>query len=194
MTSTFKVDWSNLTPEIRESMSNQPDERYVISPFNESNTVSFELCHPNATLPRKAHPTDSGWDVYSVEDVLLTAGVPQVVSTGLRCRLPPNLELQVRSRSGLAAKNGVFVTNSPGTIDNAFTGIIGVILTLIPDPAKSYVTDGGSVVTLQTLSLPKGTRIAQLVPAWVPVVQFVRVDAIDQNTDRGSGGFGSTGK
>lgn len=142
-------------------------------------TFKFELTHPNAKLPTKVNPNDSGWDVYSCEDTVLTPGKPVICKTGLRCVLPPGYELQVRSRSGLAAKSGVFVLNSPGTVDSDYRGLIGVILTSVSD--APYIVKAGD-------------RIAQLVPAKVEDVDFVQVESIDTNTERGSGGFGSSGK
>lgn len=162
--------------------------------MDELPVFEFELMNPNAKLPAKSHPTDSGWDVFAAESVTLVPGVPKVVKTGLRCKLAPGYELQVRSRSGMAAKFGVVVANSPGTVDTLFRGEVGVILTLSPNVAMLYSTDGGTIQSPQSYMVNVGDKIAQLVPAKVEQVRFVQVQSIDVNTDRGAGGFGSTGK
>jgi dUTP pyrophosphatase len=110
-------------------------------------------------------------------DVVLRPGERALVPTGLRVEIPPGLEAQVRPRSGLAAKSGVTVLNSPGTIDSDYRGEIQVIL----------VNLGDSDVTIRT-----GDRIAQLVFSTVVRVTFDRAPSLE-GTSRGSGGFGSTG-
>ena len=110
--------------------------------------------------------------------VMLAPRARALVPTGLRLEIPLGFEVQVRPRSGLALKNGVTLANSPGTIDSDYRGPLGVIL-------------------LNTSDVPfevtHGMRIAQLVVA--PVVQgvFTQVDVLDE-TARGAGGFGSTGR
>ena len=89
--------------------------------------LGFKKVHPDAKLPTYAHDGDAGMDVYAVENVRLLDSEPTIVSTGLIAEIPKGYELQVRSRSGLATK-GVTVWNSPGTIDQGYTGVIGVIL------------------------------------------------------------------
>jgi dUTP pyrophosphatase len=160
----------NVCENIKEkNMTNAPN-------------FQFELLVPEAKLPKKANSTDSGWDVYSPFAVTLTPNKPVIVKTGLRCRLPEGFELQVRSRSGLATK-GVFVMNSPGTIDTGFRNEIGVILCFVsPDTLNA------------TFEIKPGDRIAQLVPAKVQDVTFSQVDSVSTDTDRGTGGFGSTGR
>ena len=100
-----------------------------------------------------------------------------MVSTGLFPEIPENFEIQVRSRSGLAAKNGVFVLNSPGTVDSDYRGEIKVILANMSD---------------KVFEIRKGDRIAQLVVAPVQQAEFSIVSEISE-TERSKGGFGSTG-
>ncbi|MBR1920915.1 MAG: dUTP diphosphatase [Kiritimatiellae bacterium] len=140
-------------------------------------TLRFRRVHPDATLPAYAHPSDAGMDVRSVADVVVPAGGRALVPTGLVALIPPMHELQVRPRSGLALRHGVTVLNAPGTIDAGYRGEIGVVL--------ANFGDGDFAVA-------KGDKIAQLV--FAPVVQptVVETDAVDE-TDRGAGGFGSTG-
>ena len=109
--------------------------------------------------------------------VLLRTGARALVRTGLVLMLPPDAEAQVRPRSGLALKHGVTVLNTPGTIDAGYRGEVGVIL--INLGAEPFVVE-------------KGMKIAQLVVAPVAQAEIVEVSAVDA-TDRGAGGFGSTG-
>ena len=141
-------------------------------------TLGFKRIHPDAVLPAYAHPSDAGTDVRSVEELVIPAGKRALVHTGLIVLLPPLYEAQVRPRSGLALKHGITVLNTPGTIDSGYRGEIGVILF------------NSSDVDFQ---VKKGDRVAQVVIA--PVTQPVIEEAqeIDE-TDRGAGGFGSTGK
>ena len=141
-------------------------------------TLKFKRIHPDAVLPAYAHPSDAGMDIRSVADVTVPARGRALVPTGLVVLLPPPYEAQVRPRSGLALKHGITVLNTPGTIDSGYRGEIGVILF------------NSSDVDFQ---IKKGDRVAQVVIA--PVTQPVIEEAqeIDE-TDRGAGGFGSTGK
>ena len=140
-------------------------------------TLRFRKIHPDAVLPSYAHPSDAGMDVRSVEDLTLAPGKRALVHTGLVMLLPPQYEAQVRPRSGLALKNGVTVLNSPGTIDSGYRGEVGVILINLGDV---------------DFTVRKGDKVAQLVIAPVTQPDVVEVSEIDE-TDRGAGGFGSTG-
>jgi dUTP pyrophosphatase len=108
----------------------------------------------------------------------LAPGQYALVPTGLSIALPAGFEAQVRPRSGLAAKHGVTVLNAPGTVDADYRGEIGVLL----------INHGGEPFTIR-----RGERIAQMVIASVVRAELVVVAALSQ-TDRGSGGFGSTGR
>jgi dUTP pyrophosphatase len=116
--------------------------------------------------------------VAEAEPVVLLPGARALVPTGLTIALPPGYEAQVRPRSGLAAKHGVTVLNTPGTIDADYRGEIGVIL----------INHGDA-----PFSIRRGERIAQMVVAAVVRAELVPVDTLAA-TDRGSGGFGSTGR
>ena len=140
-------------------------------------TLRFKRIHPDAALPAYAHASDAGMDVRSVESLTIPAKGRALVHTGLVMLLPPGYEAQVRPRSGLALKNGVTVLNTPGTIDSGYRGEVGVIL--INLGAEPFVVE-------------KGMKIAQLVVAPVAQAEIVEVSAVDA-TDRGAGGFGSTG-
>ena len=141
-------------------------------------TLKFKRIHPDAVLPAYAHPSDAGMDIRSVADMTVPARGRALVPTGLVVLLPPLYEAQVRPRSGLALKHGITVLNTPGTIDSGYRGEIGVILF------------NSSDVDFQ---IKKGDRVAQVVIA--PVTQPVIEEAQEiDDTDRGAGGFGSTGK
>jgi dUTP pyrophosphatase len=116
--------------------------------------------------------------VPETEPVVLLPGARALVPTALTIALPPGYEAQVRPRSGLAAKHGVTVLNTPGTIDADYRGEISVILINHGDAA---------------FSIRRGERVAQLVIASVVRAELVPVDTLAA-TDRGSGGFGSTGR
>lgn len=134
-----------------------------------------------ADLPLPSYATSgaAGMDVHAAIDQLLVIqpGSIALVPTGLVMAIPTGFECQVRSRSGLAAKNGVFALNAPGTIDSDYRGEVKVILANI----------SGDPFTIE-----RGSRIAQLVVARHEQVEWRAVEAVDA-TERGSGGFGSTG-
>ena len=140
-------------------------------------TLRFKKVHPDAVLPAEAHPSDAGMDLRSVDDLTLAPGQRALVHTGLVMLLPPLYEAQVRPRSGLALKNGVTVLNTPGTIDSGYRGEVGVILINLGQAA---------------FDVRKGDKIAQMVIAPVTQPNIEETDVVDE-TDRGSGGFGSTG-
>lgn len=198
------VDCTKLIEEFKKKM--ETDEKYRSRTEEEINgtKLEFELMHPNAKLPSYAHDGDAGMDVFAVEDVTLPKGMPNLVKTGLRCKIPDGYELQVRPRSGLAIK-GVTVWNAPGTIDSKYRGEIGVILMYCNNecvtvnekrrnPLTGEMIDVGVGVAPKTqYEIKTGDKIAQLVLAPVYKAWPVKVDKVDTDTDRGEGGFGSTG-
>ncbi len=144
--------------------------------------VEFIKTHPDAKIPKYATPGSAGLDLYSVsEQVILNPGERILLHTGLKIALEHGYEAQVRSKSGLALKKGLVVLNSPGTIDSDYRGDVGVIL----------INHGqGSVV------IKPGDKIAQMVVK--PVCQQVRLKVVEEfsnpTTERGEGGYGSTGR
>ncbi len=128
-------------------------------------------------LPRYATHGAAGMDVVSAEDVTLDPGARHAVATGLSVAIPFGYEIQVRPRSGLALKHGITVPNTPGTIDSDYRGELKVIM----------INHG-----TEPFPIARGDRVAQLVLAPVTQAEWEEVDSLDE-TERGSGGFGSTG-
>ena len=129
------------------------------------------------TLPAYATAGAAGMDVLAAEDVTLAPGERWPVATGLALAIPHGYEIQVRPRSGLALKHGISVPNAPGTIDSDYRGELKVIL----------INHGQTPFEVR-----RGDRIAQLVFAPVVQASWLKVDDLDE-TERGAGGFGSTG-
>lgn len=129
-------------------------------------------------LPAYASHGAAGMDVVSAEDITLAPGERHAVATGIAIAVPPGHEVQVRPRSGLALKHGITCLNTPGTIDEDYRGEVKVILANL-----------GS----EPFEVKRGERIAQLVPAVVTKAEFEEVDSLEE-TLRGAGGFGSTGR
>ena len=154
--------------------------------------LGFKKVHPDAKLPSYAHEGDAGMDVCAVVDTTLYPFTPTLVKTGLIAEIPAGYEIQVRPRSGLALKQGITVWNSPGTIDSGYKGEIGVIL--IWSPRCERVNDElvAMTGTNEVIRVYKGDRIAQLVLAPVTRAEVVEVSQVS-DTERGTGGFGSTG-
>lgn len=131
----------------------------------------------SATLPSQAHPGDAGLDLYADEDTVLTEGEWKIVKTGIAISIPDGYAGLVLPRSGLAAKHGLTIMNSPGLIDPPYRGEVGVILTNL-----------GKL----SFNVERGARIAQLLVVRHEQITLVETDDLDK-TDRGSGGFGSSG-
>ncbi|MFT3978031.1 MAG: dUTP diphosphatase [Sphingomonas bacterium] len=129
-------------------------------------------------LPAYATAGAAGMDVVAAEDITLAPGARHAVATGFAIAIPEGYEVQVRPRSGLALNHGVTCLNTPGTIDSDYRGEVKVILANLGD-APFEVT--------------RGQRIAQLVPAPVQRAAIAEADSLD-DTARGAGGFGSTGR
>lgn len=135
----------------------------------------------NNDIPQYATPGSSGMDVRAMLDspITLSPFERKLIPTGIYVDIPEGFEIQVRSRSGLALKQGLFVLNSPGTVDADYTGEVGVVLCNLSG---------------QTQIVNPGDRIAQLVLTRVETAEFVELDEITKETNRGAGGYGHTGK
>ena len=127
-----------------------------------------------------AYETDSGFDLYSVEEKTIKAFGRDIFSTGVKLSIPEHYEIQVRSKSGLALNDGLMVLNSPGTVDQGYTGEIRVILFNTSD---------------KQITIKKGQKIAQAVLCPVVCGKWIDLKEVGkiENKDRSENGFGSTG-
>ncbi|OBG37478.1 deoxyuridine 5'-triphosphate nucleotidohydrolase [Mycobacterium alsense] len=152
-----------------------------------STSLAFEVkvvrLDPELPLPSRAHEGDAGVDLFSAEDVTLDPGRRALVRTGVAVAIPLGMVGLVHPRSGLAARVGLSIVNSPGTIDAGYRGEIKVALINL-DPAEPIV-------------VRRGDRIAQLLVQRVELVELVEVSSFDEvglaETSRGDGGHGSSG-
>ncbi len=148
--------------------------------MREQVTVQFMKIRADAQAPTQGSALAAGWDLRAIEETVVTSGNSTKVKTGLKIAIPSGFEGQVRARSSLAAK-GLILPNAPGTIDADYRGELMVLLT--------WIGEGDSY------TIPKGERVAQLVISQVPQVAFIEVDEDGLgDTERGEGGFGSTGR
>ncbi len=142
--------------------------------------VKVAKTDPNAKMPTKGSTHAAGWDLYCLEDTVVSFRSSTKLRTGLRVAIPEGFEGQVRARSSLGSK-GLILPHSIGTIDADYRGELFVLMTWIGE-GESY-------------KVKSGERIAQLVIAPIPNVQFVEVEIGELGeTERGEGGFGSTGR
>ena len=129
-------------------------------------------------LPKYAKEGDAGMDICADKDIVIPAFCWEAIPTGIYMELPEGYECQIRSRSGLAAKHGIQVLNSPGTIDSGYRGEVKVIL-----KNNAYAS----------YDIKKGDRIAQMIFAPVTTASITEVAELS-DSERGEGGLGSTGK
>ncbi|HVK30824.1 MAG TPA: dUTP diphosphatase [Nocardioides sp.] len=140
--------------------------------------IAVQQLDPDLPLPAYAHPGDAGADLVSTVDLTLAPGERALVPTGIAIALPDGYVALVHPRSGLAARHGLSIVNTPGTVDAGYRGEIKVLL-INHDPAEAIV-------------LRRGDRIAQLVIQRYERAAFVAVDTLPDSI-RGGGGYGSTG-
>lgn len=140
--------------------------------------VQVHRLDPELPLPQRAHPEDAGADLYAANDLTLNPGERALMPTGIAIALPLGTVGLIHPRSGLAAKHGLSVVNTPGTIDAGYRGEIKVCL-INHDPHTP-------------IEITRGMRIAQLVVQKVELCSFQEVPELDE-TQRGAGGYGSTG-
>ncbi len=140
--------------------------------------IKFKKLSPQAIIPSYAHPGDAGADLVAINTHSLEPLDHLAIPTGLAVELPQGYEMQVRPKSSLALKHGITVLNTPGTVDAGYRGEIKVIL----------INLGQSL-----FEISPGQRIAQIVIAPVIQAEFSVVDSLGES-QRGEGGFGSTGK
>ena len=149
------------------------------SPFNDTSTMTLKVkrLDPSAKMPVRTTSGASCFDIHALEGGTIPSKSRALVRTGLAVAVDQGFEVQVRSRSGLALKQGVFVLNSPGTVDSDYRGEVGVILMNLGDDTFTYKA---------------GDRIAQIAVCAVVMGDTELVESLD-DTQRSGGGFGSTG-
>ena len=166
LNNTFGIDFGSLQDQL--------------DMISKTKNIQIELLTEDAVFPEYAYPTDSGFDLYSTEEVKLSPFGRALVPTGLKLSFDIGYEIQVRPKSGLALKQGITVLNTPGTVDSGYNGEIMVIV----------------FNTNQTeFTIPKGMKIAQAVLCPVINGKYVNLQLVDkiEDKDRGANGFGSTG-
>lgn len=142
-------------------------------------SIQIKMLDKGLEAPRYAKPGDAGLDLRSVKDVIIRPGKREIIGTGVAVAIPDGFAGFVQPRSGLAAKQGMTIVNTPGLIDSGYRGEICVIA-LNTDDQKA-------------IEIKRGDRVAQLVIVPVPSVRLIQVDELDE-TSRGTSGFGSSGK
>lgn len=165
-----------------ESMLGMSPEDYssVIEDAMKTKTLGYKKLSPDAVDPKYNYEKDSGFDLYSIEDVALGGMSRAMIGTGLAFNIPDGYEIQVRPKSGLAINYGLTVLNTPSTIDGGYVGEVKVIL---------------FNASRETYQVKKGMKIAQAVLCPVQQGKYVNLENLDElpQTDRGDNGFGSTG-
>lgn len=149
--------------------------------------VKIKKLHPDATIPKYATGGAAGFDLVAIEDVTIFPGRTALIKTGLAVEIEEGYEMQIRPRSGTSLKTSLRIANSPGTIDSDYRGEVGIIATNIATESYSVISVAPPII------IKKGDRIAQGVIAPVIRADFVLVEELS-DTNRGEGGFGSTGK
>ena len=160
--------------------------------------IPLEFCHTDAKMPAYAHLTDSGMDVYALEDIAIAPGETKLVPIGIKVAIPAGYELQVRPKSGRCLKTKLRVANTPGTIDAGYRDEIAVIIDNIePFIKEAEIDENGRLYNVlfgSSYTIGKGEKFAQLVLAEVPKAIFYEVEKVaDIANDGRNGGFGSTG-
>lgn len=160
--------------------------------------IPLEYCHSDAKMPAYAHLTDSGMDIFALEDITIAPGETKLIPIGLKVAIPAGYELQVRPKSGRCLKTKLRVANTPGTIDAGYRDEIGVIIDNIEPFIKSAQMDeAGRLYNVEfgsSYTIGKGEKFAQLVLCEVPKAAFYQVESVNAiENDGRNGGFGSTG-
>jgi len=171
------IDYNKILNEFGIDVETLEKELGVYQPTID---LRFSKETDEVVTPNYAYPSDSGFDLHSTEEIYIEPFGRALVPTGLRLDIPENYEIQVRSKSGLALKQGLMVLNSPGTVDQGYTGEIKVIL---------FNTTNGKI------KIEKGQKIAQGVLCPVVSGRWVKIKEVKsvEDKDRSDKGFGSTG-
>ena len=189
MLSKLKEDMG-ITDEELNSESDSDFESLMSMSFDEmdqefiknskTKTIKVKKLHPDAITPSYNYESDSGFDLYSMEEITIPPLGRALIPTGISVQFEEELEIQVRTKSGLAINQGLIVLNSPGTVDQGYTGEVKVPI-LNVNPTSIHIT--------------KGMKVAQGVLCPVVNGKFVKIEEVKEieQKDRGDKGFGSTG-
>ena len=215
LTETFEEICKEIDSQLTEMSQIKKDwlkqlMGLTINAINETEGISkrfiripYEKCHEDAKVPAYAHETDSGMDVYALEDITLAPGEQKIIPIGIKVALPAGYELQVRPKSGISAKTKLRVANTPGTIDAGYRDEIGVIIENVEPPIRSIAIDFaespndfipiGAIEFGRSYTIGKGQKFAQLVLSEVPKAVLYEVESVGEIGEDRGGGFGSTG-
>ncbi len=155
--------------------------------------VYVETLSNDIELPTYANIGDAGMDIRASEDVIILPNETKIIKTGLKVAIPVGYELQVRPRSGLSVNTPLRVANSPGTIDSGYRGEIGIIIsnTSLTNDDTYLISEKGN--KQGSYQIKKGDRIAQIVLKKYEVIDFIKIDNIENIEGNRDGGFGSSG-
>ncbi len=174
---TGEIDYDDILKEMDIDLE---DVEKKMMESNGKLDLPYKILHPDAVHPNYNYGSDSGFDLHSVEDVVIPAFGRALVPSGLSFDIKDGFEIQVRTKSGLAINQGLMVLNSPGTVDNGYTGEVkGIIFN-----------------TNQTeVRIPKGMKFGQAVVCPVVNGAWVELNQVNEinKKERGANGFGSTG-
>lgn len=164
-------------------------------------SIPIEFCAEGVKAPQYANISDSGMDLFAIEDITIAPGETKLISTGIKVALPPGYELQIRPKSGRALKTKLRVANTPGTIDAGYRDEIKVIIENIESPIKDIkyefdeVTHHPVITSIEhgsSFFIGEGEKFAQLVLMEVPKATFYLVENVGEIGENRGGGFGST--
>jgi dUTP pyrophosphatase len=174
---TGEVDYDDILKEMDIDLE-EIEQQMVES--NGKLDLPYKILHPDAVHPKYNYGSDSGFDLHSVEDIVIPPFGRALVPSGLSFDIRDGFEIQVRTKSGLAINQGLMVLNSPGTVDNGYTGEVkGIIFNTNPTEVK----------------IPKGMKFGQAVVCPVVNGDWVDLNQVNEinKKERGANGFGSTG-
>ena len=163
--------------------------------------IPVEVCNADVKIPQYANISDSGMDVYALDDYAIQPGETKLIPTGLKFALPPGYEIQVRPKSGRALKTKLRVANTPGTVDAGYRDEVKVIIENIEPPIKDieYEFDDNGKIQIRSILhgdayyINKGEKFCQLVLMEVPKAALFQVESVGEIGEDRGGGFGSTG-
>lgn len=174
------VDINKVLSDAGIALDLKKLEDEMMNPAIPKFTLNYKVIHPDAVEPKYNYSTDSGFDFHSVEEITISGLSRDIIPTGLCFDIPKGQEIQVRSKSGLAINQGLFVLNSPGTVDAGYTGEVKVIV---------FNTNNTPVTIKKGMKVAQGVVCPIINSDWLNLVKVSHINEKDRN----SNGFGSTG-